>query len=289
MELALVIKFALPISLIMIMVSLGLKLEASDFSRVFQQPQAFTIGIFGQLVLVPLVALLVIYLTGLSGALAIGLLILSFSPGGTTSNLFSDLVRGDVALSVSLTAVASLITPFSLPLLTSQALQYFGDTVSSVDFPVVLTMMRLILVMLIPLILGMLSRRYFPRLAVRSQPKLSRLATAMFSVVILLIIVEHWINMPVFLSQVGTPISLMLLMAVVCGFALAKMAGLNYSRQKTIAIEVGMQNGGMALLVTEGVLLNPTMSIVPVMYGLMMLVPVLLLVWVDRRESAGAV
>ncbi|MCB1756642.1 MAG: bile acid:sodium symporter family protein [Gammaproteobacteria bacterium] len=288
MQLALIIQISLPVSLIMIMFSIGLKLRLHDFRQVFVFPRAFATGLAGQLLLVPLIAVLVVWLTGLQGALAVGLLILSFSPGGTSSNLFSDLAGGNVALSVCLTAVAGLIVPFTLPLLTEQTLRFFGDTVSNLEFPVYLTMLRLVIVTLLPLLLAMLCRQYFPEPARRLRGLVGRLAASLFALTILLIVLQQLPGMADYLKQVGGPVSLMLVLAIASGFALGKLAKLPATDQKTIAIEIGMQNGGMALLVTEGVLHEPDMSVAPVIYGLVMLVPVLLLVWIGRRESSGA-
>lgn len=288
MELSLIVKIGLPISLILIMLGIGLKLEFRDFRNVAAKPAAFLVGISGQLVLVPLLALLVVTVGGLTGATAMGLLILSFCPGGTSSNLFSDLARGNVALSVSLTLAASLVTPFTIPALTYLALQSHGGA-SSVDFPVAVTMLRLVIVMIIPLLVAMYFRFRFPALAMRCVRWVSPLASGLFALVILLMILQQWDDMFTHFEMAGYGVTLLLALTLLSGFFLSRIFGMSKKDRSTITIEVGMQNGGTALLVTEGVLHNEQMSIVPVLYGLLMLVPVVLLIWSIRHENPATV
>lgn len=288
MELNFIVKIGLPLSLILIMLSIGLKLEPGDFYRVMQRPKAFLVGISGQLILVPLLAILVVVTGGFTGAIAMGLLILSFCPGGTSSNLFSDLARGNVALSVSLTLAASLITPFSIPLLTYTSLQYFGDALT-IDFPVGTTMIRLIVVMIVPLLLAMYFRYRFLALANKLVAWMSPLAGILFAVVISLIIVQQWNDMFGHLQVAGGAVTALLILAICGGYLLGRLVGLERRDRSTLTIEVGMQNGGTALLVTEGVLHNNQMSVVPVLYGLLMLVPVITLIWFARRENPTTV
>ncbi len=285
MELAGFIKIGLPLSLALIMLSMGLTLRLADFRRVLRAPRAFVVGLSAQLVLVPLIAFSVSALFDLPPLLAIGLMVLGFSPGGTTSNLFSYLARGDVALSVALTAVASFITPFTMPLLTERSLAHWLGEGREIQMPLAMTMGRLLLVGLLPVVIGMLWRAFRPGLADRAQPLVHRLSVALFSAVIVAIIAQQWTRMPAFLEQVGLACLVMILIAMATGQAVARLAGLERRQVRTVAIEVGMQNGGMALIVTEGVLHNAEMSIVPVIYGLLMLLPVILFVWWVRHED----
>jgi len=222
--------------------------------------------------------------------LAVGLLALSFSPGGATSNLFSYLARGDVALSITLTAVASFITPFTIPLLTELSLQTLMSENRDIIIPIGLTMKRLLIVTILPVLIGMTLRAFKPFWAERIQPLVHRFSMLLFLTVIISIIVNQWDNMPRFLNQVGLIVTVMIVLAMLLGFLIARWSKLNNQQVKTIAIEVGMQNGGMALIVTQSVLNNPTMSIVPVIYGLIMLIPVILFVITTRqRETATAI
>lgn len=275
----------LPLALAAVMFSMGLSLRPHHFAPVFTRPRAVCTGLLGQLLGVPLLALAVVQLCGLQGALAVGLLVLSFSPGGTTSNLFSQLARGDLPLSISLTAIAGVVTPFTLPLLTAWALRWQGSA-AAVDFPVALTIARLFAVMLLPLALGMALAAWRPAWAARAAGPVRALAIAAFASVILAIVAQRWPQLGGWLAQAGLAVALLLLAALALGWGLARLAGLGGAQRRSIGIEVGMQNGGTALLLTQGVLQDPQMSSVPLLYGLLMLLPVLALVWVGRREDA---
>ncbi|KAG1654020.1 putative sodium-dependent transporter YocS [Nymphon striatum] len=278
MELDTFIQIGLPVSLALIMLSMGMMLKTADFTRVLEQPRALMVGLTAQLILVPMIAVALLFIFNLPPLLAVGLLVLSFSPGGTTSNLFSYLARGDVALSVALTAIASLITPFTIPLLTELALQMQLGENKEIIVPIGLTMKRLFIVTLLPVLIGMSLRIFKPAVADTIQPYIHKISVVLFLAVISSIIIQQWDKMPDFLNQVGTITSLMIVIAMLLGYYIAKLSGLRNREVKTLSIEVGMQNGGMALLVTQGVLQNPTMSIVPVIYGLIMLIPVILFV-----------
>ena len=285
MELETFIKIGLPVSLGLIMLSMGLMLTTVDFKQVAKQPRAFWVGLGAQLMLVPLLALLLLQIFNLPPLLAVGLLVLSFSPGGTTSNLFSYLAKGDVALSIALTTAASVITPFTIPVLTELALNLQLGENRDIVIPIGLTMKRLFIVTLLPVTLGMLWRYLKPALANKVQPIIHKLSVTLFLAVIFSIIVSQWHKMPEFLNQVGTIVSIMIVLAMLSGYYIAKLARLNPRQVKTISIEVGMQNGGMALIVTQGVLHNPEMSIVPVIYGLIMLIPVIIFVFFQRHSN----
>lgn len=146
-------------------------------------------------------------------------------------------------------------------------------------------MKRLLIVTIVPVLIGMSLRWFKPVLADKAHPYIHRLSVILFFTVIIAMIVQQWDLMPTFLSQVGLITTIMIISAMLLGYFIAKLSGLRSQQTKTLSIEVGMQNGGMALVVTQGVLQNSTMSIVPVIYGLIMLIPVLLFVWISRRHE----
>ena len=279
------IQIGLPVSLGLMMLSMGLTLKGKDFQAVIQQPKAFMVGLSAQMLLVPLLALLLLQVFKLPPILAVGLLILSFSPGGTTSNLFSYMAKGDVALSIALTAVASFITPFSIPLLTELALQSQLGENTDIVIPIGLTMKRLLVVTIVPVLLGMALHTFKSNWADKIQPVIHKIAIGLFLAVIFSMIFKLSNKMPEFLSQVATITSVMIILAMLAGYLLAKFANLNPKQVKTNTIEVGMQNGGMALIVTQSVLNNPQMSVVPVIYGLIMLIPIIIFVLISRRKT----
>lgn len=289
MNLDTLIQIGLPISLGLIMLSMGLTLNVSDFGQVKRNPKAFVVGLSAQLILVPLLALILLQIFKLPPLFAMGLLILSFSPGGTTSNLFSYLARGDVALSIALTTTASIITPFSIPLLTELALQSQLGESTQIQIPLALTMKRLIIVTLLPVILGMALRYLKPNWANTMQPFIHKISVSMFLFVIVLMTYQLLNKMPEHIALVATVCSIMIIVSLSLGHVLSKLISLNSKQSKTISIEVGMQNGGMALIVTQSILNNTQMSMVPVIYGLIMLIPVILFVMISRRETATAI
>ncbi len=278
MELAPIIRIGLPIALFMVMLGMGMTLSIADFRRVATQPRAFGLGMGVQFLLLPLLAVVLIQLFKLPPELAVGLLVLSFCPSGTTSNLFSYLARADVALSISLTAVASVLTPFTVPLLTRWVLEWQLGAAQPVPFPVLKTMMQLAVVVLIPVVVGMVWKHRAPRGCDRWQPKVHGFSVLLFVAVIVAMVVDLRSQLPEFFALTGMVCVTMILAAMSLGWVAAKLGRLDLAQTKTISIEVGMQHGGMALVVTQGVLANPTMSIVPVMYGLLMLIPILALV-----------
>lgn len=274
MELSLFIQIGLPVSLALIMLSLGLTIRYSDFTRQLSAPRPLLIGLTAQMLGVPLLALIVITLFKLPPALAAGLMILSFCPGGVTSNWFSHMAKANVPLSISLTVIASIVTPFTIPVLSELALQTLMGDARPVQIPLGLTMLRLFVVSVIPVSLGMLVRARLATFSDRWQPRIYRLSTSLFLGVIVAILLQQWPQLPGFLAQSGTASMVMILAGMGLGTWLADMLKLNAGDRHTLTIEVGMQNGGMALVVTHGVLHSPQLSIVPVVYGLIMLLPI---------------
>lgn len=283
--LATFVQVGLPIALLMIMFSIGLKLQASAFVSLFRAPRELLAGLFSQLLLVPLSALLLVWLLAPPFAVGMGLIILALSPGGITSNLFSDLSRADIALSVSLTLVASLVTPFSLPVFTALALAWLGGEGREIDFPVLISIARLLVITLLPLSLAMLIRRYWPAVVRRIIMPASVLASGLFATVILSMLMMRWDVLPALLRENGLPVALLLGMTFGAGALLTTALRLPRPQARTIIIESGLQNGAMALLITDTVLASPGMSSLVVFYGIAMLIPALLTVAWGRREA----
>jgi BASS family bile acid:Na+ symporter len=285
MELNQFIQIGLPVSLALIMLSLGLTIRWSDFTRQLSQPRSTLVGLFAQLLLVPVLALGIISIFQLPPGLAAGLMILSFCPGGVTSNWFSHMAKANVPLSISLTVIASLITPFTIPALSELALQGIMGDSREVHIPLSLTMMRLFIISVLPVAIGMLVRARYIRFSQRWQPLIYRVATSLFLCVIAAIIFQQWVHLPGFLAHSGIASLSMILAGMALGLFIARISRLNGKDTRAITIEVGMQNGGMALVVTQNVLHSAELSIVPVIYGLIMLVPIFLYSRYARTQS----
>lgn len=236
----------LPLSLAIIMLSLGIGLTVSDFTRVARQGWAFVVGALAQVVLVPLVAYLVIIGFGITGELAVGIMLLAFCPGGVTSNMISKLSRGDVALSVSLTAVVSLLSILTVPFLAAWAVLHFMGNAAP-DITVAQLSLAVFLITTLPVAIGVAIRHFAPGFADRAEPILSALATGLFLVIVMAALAGNWRLFMDNLPELGPALislnaGLMLLGLLVAGFA-----GLTWQERKTISVEAGIQNATLAI------------------------------------------
>jgi BASS family bile acid:Na+ symporter len=280
-----ILAVALPVTLFCIMFSMGASLVPADFRRVIESPVAMFTGIFSQMILLPLLAFALLYPMQLPAEIFVGFMILALSPGGTTSNMFSYLAGGYLALSISLTAIISVITPFTLPLVAGWILAYqFEDSVA-IQLPFLQTLSKLVVVTLIPVIIGMLFRRYQSAFCLRHEFWITRIPLIMLLLVIMGIIQQNWQKMPYFVEQTGLPALALATLALLVGYGFARLVKQNTRTAITISIETSIQNGGTAILVTGTILNNPAMTIAPVMYGILMLIPIFLyLLWLKLSQ-----
>ncbi len=270
MESTVLTKVVLPLALFIIMLGMGLALSLADFRRVSKHPKAFIIGIWAQMVLLPVIGFAVATLLDMPPALAVGLMILSLCPGGTTSNLFAYLAKGDLALSVSLTAVASILAPFSLPFIGSWAMQHFLGADSAVTLPLGKTMLQLVVITIVPVSIGMVIRNKAYAFACRAEGPVKTMSALFLVLVIAGIMKNSWSELPTYFEEAGAAALLLNLATMGVGFGLALATRLSRPQSITIGLEVGLQNGTTALLVTGTILENPIMSIPPAVYSLIM-------------------
>lgn len=282
-------QIALPISLILIMTGVGMGLKVADFRRVIAQPKAFFIGAICQMAILPLIAVAIIELTGLTGPLAIGLFILALCPGGTTSNLYTLLARGDVGLSVSLTAVIGFITPFTIPILGAWAIGHYATAEQAIVFPVLKTWVTLIVVTVIPVIVGMLLRAKWESLALRLEPWVSKFSIAVLALVIVVICVNLGEKLIDFALLAGPAALILNLVTMTLGYVAGSLLLHHEDQARTISLEVGLQNGTLALMITTGILQSAEMSVAPSVYSLLMFITATLFtVWVRKRPLTSA-
>lgn len=278
----------LPAALFIIMLGMGMTLKPADFGRVFTLPKAVLVGLTGQMLFVPLLAFGVVTLFQLPPELAVGLMVLSFAPGGATSNMMTFLSRGDVALSITLTAFASVMTPFTMPLLTQLSLDHWMGASQPIELPIAQTMLRLFVITVVPVSIGMWLHAKKPALSQKLAKVVKPLSIGFLAMVIIGIVAKHWAQMPEFLAAVGWPVIVLNSLALGLGYLFARMNGLNVPQQLTVGIEVGVQNGGTALLVTGAILGNSVMSVPPVIYGILMWGPSMLFgLWWGKRMLDG--
>lgn len=236
----------LPISLAIIMLSLGIGLTSTDFARVLKAPKAFVIGAVSQVVLLPMVTLLIVLGFDFKAEIAVGFLVLSFCPGGVTSNILSRLASGDVALSVSLTAVISLLSILTVPMLSAWAVAHFmGDTAP--DVSVSSLAIAMFLITALPVLIGVSIRHFAVDVADRWEAVLAHVATALFIVIVLAALASNW---HLFLANIGTlgPALVILNIALmIIGLGFARTSGLSWFQSKTVSIETGIQNATLGI------------------------------------------
>ncbi|MBD2175564.1 bile acid:sodium symporter family protein [Pseudanabaena sp. FACHB-1998] len=273
----------LPIALGTMMLGMGLSLVPEDFRRVGKYPKAVAIGLISQLILLPLIGLAIAKLVPMQPAIATGLMILALCPGGVSSNLVTFLAKGDVALSVTLTALSSLITIFTIPVFANLASQHFFGQGAAVELPIGTTILQIFVITFLPIAIGMSIRQFAPNLSAKLEKVTSVSAAVLLAVIILLLIIKEWSRLPDFIVQVGVGVLLLNTLSMATGFYLSKFFQLNPKQQICISIEVGLQNGTLAIAITAGLLNNPDMAIPAAIYSLLMYVTGLLAIGYGRK------
>ena len=262
----------LPISLFIIMFGLGLSLHITDFTRVFKQPKAAIIGISAQMIALPIIALLIAIIFKLPPELAVGLMIISFAPSGATSNMFTNIAKGDVALSISLTAITSIITPITLPILTLLAMNYFLGSTNEFELPLLKTIIQLLVITVIPVAIGMFILSKWQKVANKTEPVIRVFSVIFLLFIILAIILKNKSQMLSFFMQTGAATLTLNILVLGFGYYLAKIFKLSKTQAVSISYEVGIQNGTLALLVTGTLIGNTTMMIPAVTYSILMFI-----------------
>lgn len=275
----------LPVGLAIVMLGMGLTLLPEDFQRVTRYPKAVAVGLASQLVVLPVVGFLIASIVPMRPETAVGLMVLALCPGGPSSNMITYLAKGDVALSVTLTALSSAITVFTIPIFANLSLQHFAGQSAAIALPVGQTMLQIFAIALLPVGLGMSIRQQLPNLARRLEKVANRLAIAFLALIILAIIIREWSRIPTFIAQVGIGIALLNVISMAIGFWLGKLFNLKFPQQICIAIEVGIQNATLAIAITAGLLNNPDMAVPAAVYSLFAYATAILTIFYGRRTA----
>jgi len=258
----------LPIALAIIMFGLGLGLTVADFKRVGQHPRAVVVALTCQLVLLPAVCFGLVRLFDLDPLLGIGMLLLAASPGGTTANLFSHLFRGDVALNITLTAVNSIISIGTLPLITNLAIDYF-DEGDSISMPLA-EVVKVFVLILVPVGIGMAVRAGRPAFA-RSMDRPVRIGSAVILAVLVLgILASERDNVGGYLADVGVVAALFCAISLVVGYAVPRAFGVVEDQAVASSMEIGVHNGTLAIFVAENVLDSTEIAVPAAVYSILM-------------------
>ncbi|MBR4524454.1 MAG: bile acid:sodium symporter family protein [Bacteroidales bacterium] len=275
----------LPI-LTLLMFDLGLSLRFEDFGKVFRRPWPIAVALFGQLILLPAIALGLAYLFRLPPVFFIGLVLIACCPGGSSSNVFSKLAKGDVALSVTLTAISSVITLFTIPLIMSWATRLVGDSVG-ITLPVGNLIKQNLVLMLLPVLLGIGLHYAWPQAAEKTDKVLSRLAFPLLLVLITVFYIQHHRTILENIGVLGACVTALILVAIGCSSLLSRLVRNDAQQRRTIIIEVGMQNAAQAIAIASSPLIfaNEVMAIPAILYSLMMNIVLLTYVGLVRRLS----
>ena len=274
----------LPI-LTLLMFDLGLTLRFEDFSKVFRHPWPIAVALFGQLLLLPIIALGLAWLFHLPPVFFIGLILIACCPGGSSSNVFSRLAGGDVALSVILTALSSIITLFTIPVIMSWATQMIGESVG-ITLPVGNLIKQNLLLMLLPVLVGIAIHYIWPNASAKIDKVLSKLA---FPLLMVLITVFYVQNHRVIIEKIGiisVCVTALILVAVFCSSMLSRLVKNNAQQRRTVVIEVGMQNAAQAIAIATSPFIfnNSALAIPAIIYALMMNVVLLIYVAVVKKK-----
>lgn len=280
--------FFLPAALGIIMLGLGLSLSLGDFARVAKFPKPVLIGLACQLLLLPLACFFLAKAFGLAPALAVGLMLLAASPGGTTANLYSHLAHGDVALNITLTAVNSVIAILTMPLIVNLSLAYFmsADQAIPLQFAKVVQVFAIVLG---PVAIGMWLRSRFPGFAERMQKPVKIISALFLLLIILLAVAKDWRTFVDYAPAVGGAALAFNLLSMAVGYCVPRLLKLNLRQAIAIAMEIGIHNGtlAIALALSPALLNNPTMAIPAAIYSLIMFVTAALFgLWVNRMHGA---
>ena len=270
----------LPVSLAIIMFGMGLTLVIRDFIRIFTYPKAVLVGLINQIILLPIIGFSIVVLFKLSPTMATGVMILSLCPGGPTSNLITQVSRGNIGLSVTLTALASLITVFTIPVLLSEAIAYFtGNTGVVIELPVLQTMLQILVITVIPITIGMIIRKRNEGFALRMEKPMRTASTILFVIIFMVIIIANKDNLAQAMKEVGLATLLLNLLTMGLGFLTAKLFGIAGNSQITITIESGIQNGTLAFVIATTILNNFEMGLPTGAYSIWMFITGGILMW----------
>ena len=251
---------------------MGMSLKPVDFKNIFEQPKAMIIGFSGQLLLLPIIAATLAIVLKLPAEISVGLIIIALAPGGATSNMFSYLSKGDVALSISLTTLISIVTPFTIPFVTAISMNYFMAGNTAFEMPIIKTIVQLLVITIVPVVFGIIFRAKWPNMAQRIEAKLKWFSVIFMFVIIILIMIKNSANMVSFFMQAGSATLMLNILVLFAGYQMAKLASLSRAQSITISFEIGIQNGTLALVVAGTLIGNETMMIPAITYSLLMFV-----------------
>ena len=273
-----------PICLVLIMLGLGLGLSLKDFTRVLRTPKDFFIGFFSQLLILPIVALGIALILDLSAPIAVGLMIIAAAPGGVTSNVLTKFADGDVALSISLTAIVSLISIISVPFVVINSAEFLGVVVSK-DISMTGIALKMALVVTVPVIIGMIIRGFAENFISSKINIINKLTGWLFIIVFAAIWIEEKDNVLNYLAQAGLAVLILNVVMMLIAYFIAKKFVSGIAQQKCIALECGLQNGTLAVFVATLMFDDIAYVIPTAAYALTMYITGFIFIYILKKSN----
>ena len=273
-----------PICLVLIMLGLGLGLSLKDFTRVLRTPKDFFIGFFSQLLILPIIALGIALILDLSAPIAVGLMIIAAAPGGVTSNVLTKFADGDVALSISLTAIVSLISIISVPFVVINSAEFLGVVVSK-DISMTGIALKMALVVTVPVIIGMIIRGFAENFISSKINIINKLTGWLFIIVFAAIWIEEKDNVLNYLAQAGLAVLILNVVMMLIAYFIAKKFVSGIAQQKCIALECGLQNGTLAVFVATLMFDDIAYMIPTAAYALTMYITGFIFIYILRKSN----
>ena len=272
-----------PIALALIMLALGLGLTGQDFLRVAKQPKDFLVGLICQLILLPIIAFLLLKIFNLPLEIALGVMIIAAAPGGVTSNVLTKFANGDVALSISLTAIISLISIISVPFIVFKSAELLGVVEISKEISMIGISMKMFLVVTLPVLIGMLIRKFATNFVISKSQLIERISVLLFVIVFAAIWVEEWQNIMGYIKQAGLITLVLNIVMMFIGYYVAKFLASGVSQRKSISLECGLQNGTLAVFVASQLFTDITYLIPTATYAIVMFLTSIIYVFIVRK------
>ena len=275
----------LPLALAFIMFVLGLGLTGADFLRVIKQPRDFFVGAFSQIILLPIIAFILVKIWSIAPELAIGVMIIAAAPGGVTSNLLTSFAKGDVALSISLTAIISLLCVITIPFIVLTSIELLGGSGITQDISLFSMSRDMFLIVTVPVILGMLLRQFSSGVALKLEPIAKKASIILFVLVLLGAIAAERENVISYFAQAGLITLVLNVVMMVVAYYVAKLLATGEKQKKCITIECGLQNGTLAIFVATSIFGGGMYVIPAATYSLIMFATSLIFIYFVKRVS----
>ena len=274
-----------PIALALIMLTLGLGLTTSDFTRVIKRPKDFLVGLICQVILLPIIAFVLIKILNVQPALALGVMIIAAAPGGVTSNILTKFANGDVALSVSLTAIVSLLSILTVPFIVIKSADLLDINYLSKEISMSGISIKMFLVVTLPVVIGMLIRKFAQNFIIKRTALIEKISLTLFMIVFISIWLEEWDNIIMYISRAGIITLILNVTMMVLGFYVAKIFASGIEQRKCISLECGLQNGTLAVFVSTQIFDDIIYLIPTASYALIMFVTSIIFVLLLKKVN----